>query len=1023
MKIRILHIVFFILSGLVTKAQYYNLNFKGYKVKDGLTSDDVQCLYTDSDGFLWIGTKFGLSEFDGQNFRNFYFDPKNKSSLGGAHVLDIEEDKVGNLWVAIENFGLSKVNRKNHQFENFEIPFNKVIEERYINTVHIDDEGKIWVGTKTAINLFDPVTRKYVKAGVKDRNEILDIISILSDGQGNLWAATYEGEILYKKKGDKLFSTLTSIPKIGIINQLQYDGGNQIFIASEYGIFEIQINDRLEKSSVKRASFYKQPDNISRIAKDSDGNIWMANKEKGLQIYFPASGYIQQLNVSRLSPLDPGITLWKAFMMDKEGGLWIGGERGLFQYNNKNNQFSVYNAIAKFNTQFSFGNIIGIDGNEDQIITVSTQGISIYRKKENDFMLLETAKEIKNKNVVYNSIIGVSKDLWWLSTNIGILELKRGSKSYSLTHAKRFEKHPQLSNAEVFNISSNNDGVFWISTPKHGLFSYKINSAKFKVYNEVGSSKYKKDLHHTDYVAVSGSGDVVVGYHYGLALKKKDSELFIPVQRLIDSTIDWSNLSVYDACESNGYWWLATEGHGLWRLDFNQKKVVVYTMDDGLPSNAIISLLPNNNGKIVAGTSRGLSIFDIKTTQCKNFISQDGLISEQFIRQAKFKNAAGECFLSTTEGVISFFPEKIKHTFRTPSIKLNSILIDNKFFNDSSLLAFVGSKKIKINYSQRLAMVFSPHILSGPSNYVLRFKLKDDEDWHESSSGKNLYLLNIDPGSYDVKAQFVEIRGAGMSQFFTFKLEIVPPFWKTKIFFFSLIVLVSLIVWFFERREFKKRLKKQKILASIQSHLDKERMRIAMELHDDIGGNLTALSLMGGLLKDKDMNEDAHDLVDKIVEASGQMVDGMNEIVWALNTSNDSLKSMMGYIRQHVSAMLSNAGIKLELNEPTDYPNKFVSGRVRRNIFLITKEVCNNIVKHAFTKKVSITVHVNSKLEILISDYGVGVHNSDLENASGMGLHNLKGRAKEIGATIQFKNEKGYTIYFSIPLNKVIMES
>jgi len=181
LKIKILHIAFFIFLGFVTKAQYYNFNFKGYKVKDGLTSDDIQCLYTDSDGFLWIGTKFGLSEFDGQNFRNFYFDPKNKSSLGGAHVLDIQEDNEGNLWVAIENFGLTKVNRKNHQFENFEIPFNKIVEERYINTVHIAKDGKIWVGTETAINLFDPVTKKYIKAGVKDRNEKIDIISILSD--------------------------------------------------------------------------------------------------------------------------------------------------------------------------------------------------------------------------------------------------------------------------------------------------------------------------------------------------------------------------------------------------------------------------------------------------------------------------------------------------------------------------------------------------------------------------------------------------------------------------------------------------------------------------------------------------------------------------------------------------------------------------------------------------------------------------------------------------------------------------
>jgi len=80
-------------------------------------------------------------------------------------------------------------------------------------------------------------------------------------------------------------------------------------------------------------------------------------------------------------------------------------------------------------------------------------------------------------------------------------------------------------------------------------------------------------------------------------------------------------------------------------------------------------------------------------------------------------------------------------------------------------------------------------------------------------------------------------------------------------------------------------------------------------------------------------------------------------------------------------------------------------------------------VKHAFTKKVEITIYTNSKLEIIISDYGVGVHNDDLENGRGMGQSNLTKRSSEIGATIQFKNEKGYTIYFSIPLNNMMMES
>lgn len=270
--------------------------------------------------------------------------------------------------------------------------------------------------------------------------------------------------------------------------------------------------------------------------------------------------------------------------------------------------------------------------------------------------------------------------------------------------------------------------------------------------------------------------------------------------------------------------------------------------------------------------------------------------------------------------------------------------------------------------------------------------------------------------------EYIEIKGAGMLQYFMLNLAVVHPFWKTTMFFLTLLLLIPMLVWVYLNRTYKKKYKMQKIMASIKSQVDKERMRIAMELHDDIGGNLTALSLMGSILKEKDISTDAHELVDKMIEASNKMVDDMNEIVWALNTSNDTLKSTMGFIKQNVSTLLSNAGIKFEVNEPIDYQNRFISGSVRRNIFLIIKEICNNIVKHANSQKVEMIISVNEKLEITISDNGVGMKDVDLEKRQGMGQHNMKQRAEEIGAKILFKQEKGHTINLSMPLSKIIVE-
>ena len=204
--------------------------------------------------------------------------------------------------------------------------------------------------------------------------------------------------------------------------------------------------------------------------------------------------------------------------------------------------------------------------------------------------------------------------------------------------------------------------------------------------------------------------------------------------------------------------------------------------------------------------------------------------------------------------------------------------------------------------------------------------------------------------------------------------------------------------------------------------LEQERVRIAMDLHDDIGGNLTALTLMTSLLKEKEEDPSRKMLFEKIGEASDKMVQDMNEIVWALNITNDSLISLMSYIRQYVSSRLSASGINLEISEPLTYPDMFVSGRTRRNIFMIIKEIINNAIKYAGTEKIDMKVLLDENIRIIISDNGTGMpenYTNQTIKGGGNGLNNIKKRADMINASILFKNEKGLTVVFDMPLQNI----
>jgi len=201
-------------------AQYFNLNFQNFNSSNGLPGNDVECIYQDSRGFIWAGTRFGLSMFDGTYFRNFVHDPMDSSSLGGTRIFKMQEDKTGTLWVASENFGLSSIDLKTLKIRNFPIPVNQQLEDRYINTLYIDQKGLIWIGAETGVSYFDPVAERYIKAEVQGLQANKEIIAFDKDAKGILWAIGYTGHLFYQTPNEKIFKELRHDLSIGYVNDV-----------------------------------------------------------------------------------------------------------------------------------------------------------------------------------------------------------------------------------------------------------------------------------------------------------------------------------------------------------------------------------------------------------------------------------------------------------------------------------------------------------------------------------------------------------------------------------------------------------------------------------------------------------------------------------------------------------------------------------------------------------------------------------------------------------------------------------
>jgi len=141
----------------------------------------------------------------------------------------------------------------------------------------------------------------------------------------------------------------------------------------------------------------------------------------------------------------------------------------------------------------------------------------------------------------------------------------------------------------------------------------------------------------------------------------------------------------------------------------------------------------------------------------------------------------------------------------------------------------------------------------------------------------------------------------------------------------------------------------------------------------------------------------------------------MGEIVWALNEKNDSLSDLLAYTRAYAMEYLTQNKVECKITSPENIPATFVTGEMRRNIFLTVKEALHNIVKHAKANEVHINITTEKNIFVCIADNGVGFSEHNLRPFSN-GIYNMRKRIQEIGGTIEIKNNNGTIVFFEVPL-------
>jgi signal transduction histidine kinase len=256
-------------------------------------------------------------------------------------------------------------------------------------------------------------------------------------------------------------------------------------------------------------------------------------------------------------------------------------------------------------------------------------------------------------------------------------------------------------------------------------------------------------------------------------------------------------------------------------------------------------------------------------------------------------------------------------------------------------------------------------------------------------------------------------------------ITVFPPWWQSiwaqLIYLITLVIIVAMSVRVLSHRRLRLRLQR----LEQERAIERERTRIARNIHDELGASLTHISLITQAAEHANPTQAAS--FEKIYEATHEITRSMDEVVWAVNPKCDNLENLVYYVGNFAQRLLSAASIRCRLDLPQTLPALRLSSPVRHNLFLCCKEALNNVVKHSKADLVSIAIKMDgSTLQIVIADNGRGLSQpspsaatDNLRLAPGNGLDNLRNRMAEIGGTCEFSSQPtgGLIVTFSIPLS------
>ena len=999
--------------------KYDGYNFTIYKNNQNdeysISDNFIWTIYQDRSGVLWVGTNSGgLCRFDREKdkFVSFKNDPQNPNSLTLNNVRAIYEDSSGNIWVGTEN-GLDKFNRKEKTFAHYRHDPNDPysLSNDVVLSIFEDKDGELWIGSDGGLDKYDKENNNFINYSYNpyDINSLSNnvVLSIYQDKSGDIWIGTLRGLNRFDKKTNKFSryyvnATETSSINNNRINYILEDESNLLWIGTGDGLFLFDRKKKhLNKIQPSTSNFgVLSNNNVLSIYEDNSGLIWIGTAEDGIVKYDKERIKFKNYKHNPFNPASLSHNTIRAIYQDNEGILWIGTlGGGLNKLDDGGDEFVHYKNDHKDKFSLSDNSISAIYKDMYGYMWIGTWGSGLNRTtipfdnffEKNNLKFInykseqtnQSPEKQKNHSITSNIIQAIYEDSegkLWIGTGVG-LDLYNRKKNSFISFINDPDNPYSLSSNQVQScILQDRNGNLWVGT-WNGLNKIPSDDVKNALINP-SSVKFQR-------------------YNY-----KANNENSLSDERVI---------SVFE--DNEGNLWFGTYGGGLNMLTVEEQnmpdgKFISYKIEDGLSSNIIYNIQGDNNGNLWLSTDNGLSMFDVKNKTFRNYDASDGLQGNQFFWGAGFKGKNGELYFGGTNGFNVFKPEELRSNDHIPPVVITDFQIFNKpveiDMEDSPLKKSITyTKEIELSYGQNVfSFEFSALDFTAPSKNRYSYMMQGfDNDWINSGKRRYVTYTNLDPGEYIFRVKGSNNDGIWNEHGTQVIIKILPPLWRTWWFISSVLILFGVII-------------ASIIYFRVKHLLDIERLRIklAADLHDNIGSSLTEISILSEVISKKIKTEDegVRKSLNMISTSSRNLIDNMSDIVWLVNPKRDSLYDLILRLRDTYSELSTYTNISFRSENIKSLEKISLPMEKRQHLYLIFKEAINNCITHSGCSEITLDASVKgNKLRMKLKDNGKGFYQDELSNG-GNGLSNIKERAKTIGGIlkIQSKLNQGTTVQF-----------